>query len=381
MAAEAGRTGTDVTLFLCGDVMTGRGIDQIQASSVPPELHEPWVKNAMDYVRLAERANGPVPAPVDPAYVWGDALKVWAQTPHHLRFVNLETSITTSDDFWPSKGIHYRMHPGNVACLEAAGIDGCTLANNHVLDLGYRGLEDTLTTLAQAGIAVAGAGRDAAAAAAPAVFRLAGGVRVVVYGYALGSSGVPQDWAAGRVRAGVNRLPDLAPETADVVAETMLAGRRAGDITVASIHWGGNWGYDVGRDERGFAHRLIEAGAADIVHGHSSHHPKGIEYHRGRLILYGCGDFLNDYEGIGGHEAFRPWLSLMVFVSVNPADGRTTGLQMIPLAMRRLRLVMASPEDRDWLARRLQQAAPGEPTPLRIEGDRLVLVPGGDEAS
>jgi len=287
MAAEAGKSGTDVTLFLCGDVMTGRGIDQIQASSVPPELHEPWVKNAVDYVRLAERENGPVPAPVEPAYVWGDALKVWSETPHDLRFVNLETSITTSDDFWPSKGIHYRMHPGNVACLEAAGIDGCTLANNHVMDLGYRGLEETLTTLEHAGIAVAGAGRDAAAAAAPAVFPLAGGARVVVYGYALGSSGVPKDWAAGRARVGVNRLPDLAPETADAVAQAMLAGRRAGDITVASIHWGGNWGYDVGRDERGFAHRLVEAGAADIVHGHSSHHPKGMERHRGKLILYG----------------------------------------------------------------------------------------------
>jgi len=380
MAAEADRTGNGTTLFLCGDVMTGRGIDQIQANSVPPELHEPWVKNAMDYVRLAERENGPVPAPVDPAYIWGDALKVWAQTPHDLRFVNLETSITTSDDFWPSKGIHYRMHPDNAACLEAAGIDGCTLANNHVLDLGYRGLEETLTTLAHAGIAVAGAGRDAAAAAEPAVFPLAGGARVVVYGYALGSSGVPQDWAAGRGRAGVNRLPDLAPETADAVADTMLAGRRGGDITVASIHWGGNWGYEVSADERGFARRLVDTGAADIVHGHSSHHPKGMECHRGKLILYGCGDFLNDYEGIGGHEKFRPWLSLMVFVTVDPASGRTTGLQMVPLAMRRLRLVAAPAEDRQWLARQLEKAAPGEPTPLRIEGERLVLAPAGTSA-
>jgi len=171
MAADAGESRSSPTLFLCGDVMSGRGIDQIQARSVPPELHEPWIKNAMDYVRLAERENGPVPQPVDPAYVWGEALSVWAETPHDLRFVNLETSITTSDDFWPSKGIHYRMHPDNVACLRAAGIDGCTLANNHVMDLGYRGLEETLTTLQRADIAVTGAGSDAAAAAEPAVSR------------------------------------------------------------------------------------------------------------------------------------------------------------------------------------------------------------------
>jgi poly-gamma-glutamate synthesis protein (capsule biosynthesis protein) len=372
MTADAGESRSSPTLFLCGDVMTGRGIDQIQARSVPPELHEPWVKNAMDYVRLAERENGPVPQPVDPAYVWGEALPVWAGTPHDLRFVNLETGITTSDDFWPSKGIHYRMHPGNVACLRAAGIDGCTLANNHVMDLGYRGLEETLTTLERAGIAVTGAGRDAAAAAAPAVFTLAGDCRVVVHGFALGSSGVPEEWAAGRARAGVNRLPDLAPETADAVADAMLAGRRAGDVTVASIHWGGNWGYEITRDERHFARRLVDSGAADIVHGHSSHHPKGMERHRGKLILYGCGDFLNDYEGIGGHEAFRPWLSLMYFVTVDPASGRTTALSMVPLAIERLRLARARPEDAEWLARQLEKATPGEATRIRVQAGRLV---------
>jgi len=105
-----------------------------------------------------------------------------------------------------------------------------------------------------------------------------------------------------------------------------------------------------------------------------------MELHRGKLILYGCGDFLNDYEGIGGHEKFRPWLSLMVFVTVDPASGRTTGLQMVPLAMRRLRLVAAPAEDRQWLARQLEKAAPGEPTPLRIEGERLVLAPAGTSA-
>ena len=46
-----------------------------------------------------------------------------------------------------------------------------------------------------------------------------------------------------------------------------------------------------------FAHRLIDAGV-DVVHGHSSHHPRPIEVYRGKLILYGCGDTIDDYEGI-----------------------------------------------------------------------------------
>ena len=74
---------------------------------------------------------------------------------------------------------------------------------------------------------------------------------------------------------------------------------------VASVHWGSNWGYDIPREQTVFAHRLIDEAGVDIIHGHSSHHVRAIEVYKDRLILYGCGDFLNDYEGISGYEEFR----------------------------------------------------------------------------
>ena len=77
-----------------------------------------------------------------------------------LRIINLETSVTSSNDYWKGKGINYRMHPRNIPCLTAANIDGCTLANNHVLDWGYAGLKETLATLKQAHIKTAGAGAN-----------------------------------------------------------------------------------------------------------------------------------------------------------------------------------------------------------------------------
>jgi poly-gamma-glutamate synthesis protein (capsule biosynthesis protein) len=77
-----------------------------------------------------------------------------------VRIVNLETSITTSGDYWPGKEVHYRMNPRNIGSLTAAGIDCCALANNHVLDWGYEGLAETLATLDRAGIKHAGAGRN-----------------------------------------------------------------------------------------------------------------------------------------------------------------------------------------------------------------------------
>ncbi|NUO87918.1 MAG: hypothetical protein HOQ37_17640, partial [Cupriavidus sp.] len=149
-------------LFLCGDVMTGRGIDQILAHPSQPLLHESYVHSALDYVRLAERKAGPITRPAGPDYPWGDALAELASRAARPRIVNLETAVTTSDDAWPGKSVHYRMHPRNVDCLQAAGIDCAVLANNHVLDWGRAGLADTLDALDGAHIAHAGAGPDEA---------------------------------------------------------------------------------------------------------------------------------------------------------------------------------------------------------------------------
>jgi poly-gamma-glutamate capsule biosynthesis protein CapA/YwtB (metallophosphatase superfamily) len=73
---------------------------------------------------------------------------------------------------------------------------------------------------------------------------------------------------------------------------------------VVSIHWGPNWGYEVPQAQQDFAYTLIDHHGVNIIHGHSSHHVKGIEIHRSRPIFYGCGDLLTDYEGIEGYEFF-----------------------------------------------------------------------------
>ena len=111
-----------ITLFLCGDVMLGRGIDQILPHPSDPILHEPYVKNALEYVDLAEEANGPIPRPVDFSYVWGDALSELDRMAPDIRIINLETSVTNSNAYWKTKEVHYRMNPANIPCITAAGI-------------------------------------------------------------------------------------------------------------------------------------------------------------------------------------------------------------------------------------------------------------------
>ncbi len=347
-----------VRLFLCGDVMIGRGVDQILPAPCSPRLYEEYVSSAEDYVRLAEAASGPIPRPVDYSYIWGEALaELRAQTPD-AKLVNLETSVTRSETA-ERKAINYRVSPQNAECLRAAGIDCCVLANNHVLDWGPSGLIETLDTLARLGVAFAGAGRTIDDAQRPAILDIPRKGRVVVLSFALPDSGTPSDWAATPVSPGVNLLPDLFSASAGLACDLARKAARPGDILVVSIHWGANWGYRVSNAQRQFAHRLIEEAGASIVHGHSSHHPKGVEVYRNRLVLYGCGDFLNDYEGISGYESFRGDLSLMYFADIDAASGDLLQLRLVPLHMRRMRLKRASGADVEWLAHTLdRESAP-----------------------
>jgi len=343
------RTTQTITLFLGGDVMTGRGIDQVLPHPGNPRIYEPYMTSAKGYVRLAEEVNGPISKPVDFAYIWGDALEELRRTNPDARIINLETAVTSSPECWAGKGINYRMQPKNIPCITAAKIDCCVLSNNHVLDWGYAGLKETLTTLTGANLKAAGAGRNLSEAEAPAIIEVAGKGRVLVFGFGDESSGIPWLWGARRDRPGVNLLPDLSGDTVRRIAKRISGLKQKGDWVVASIHWGGNWGYEVLSAQREFAHRLIDQALVDVVHGHSSHHPKSVEVYKGKPILFGCGDFLNDYEGISGYEDFRGDLALMYFVTLDLATGMLVSLIMTPLQIRRFRLNYAYPDDVHWL--------------------------------
>jgi len=307
----------------------------------------------MDYVQLAEAANGPIPRGVDPAYVWGAALDEFNRMRPDARIINLETSITRSENY-ARKGINYRMSPDNADCLKPAAIDCCVLGNNHVLDWGRSGLLDTLATLEHLQIETAGAGPNRAQATAPAVLSIAGKGRVLVFSFAGVTSGTPRSWAAGSEAPGVNLLTNVSEASALRVADEIAGIVQPGDLIVVSVHWGPNWGYEISDEQRSFAHALIDRTGASIIYGHSSHHPKAIEVYRDRLILYGCGDFLNDYEGIKGYEKYRDDLVVMYFADLEPTGG-LAALQMVPLQIRRFQLVHPSRQDVRWMQQTLDR--------------------------
>ena len=353
--------------------MTGRGIDQILPHRGDPELRESVVTDARTYVTLAERVNGKVPAPTELEWPWGEALGLLDEFAPDVRLINLETAITAGGEFMRGKAVHYRMHPGNIGCLSTIRLDACALANNHVLDFGSQGLADTLQALSGAGIRGLGAGLNAEHAERPAVVAVPDGGRVVIASIGMGSSGIPRRWAAGESQPGVALVPDLSDRSAAAIAGRLVTMKRPGDIAIVSVHWGSNWGYDVDQRQVEFAHQLIDAGV-DIVHGHSSHHPRPIEVYRGKLIMYGCGDTIDDYEGIRTFDAFRHELRLLYFASVDRDSGRLAALRMSPMRMRRMRLEHASSDDAEWLRSTLERIS--GPFGTRVDTINGVLTVG-----
>ncbi|MFW6175447.1 MAG: CapA family protein, partial [Acidobacteriota bacterium] len=201
------------------------------------------------------------------------------------------------------------------------------------------------------------------------------GARVLVIAAATTTCGVPGSWEATERRSGVFLLPDPPERAAAAVREALESVRRPGDVAVASIHMGGNWGWEVPRSQRRLARALIDEAGVDVVHGHSSHHVKGVEVHAGRLVLYGCGDLLTDYEGIGGREEYRGGLALLYFPTLDPSTGALRSLEMTPVTTRRFRLERCDREETRWLAETLTRE--GEPFGTGAEtapGGRLRLL-------
>jgi poly-gamma-glutamate synthesis protein (capsule biosynthesis protein) len=324
-----------LTLALIGDVMLGRGVDAALKQ-------------------------------MQPADMWGDVLPhLWQAD---LRIANLECALTRHAQPWARswKMFHFRADPGAVHCLQAARIDACSLANNHILDFEARGLRDTLHTLDAAGIHHAGAGINAGEAAAPALIDIAGeqSCRIALLAF---TDNQP-DFAAAEQQPGTNYLEvSLHAETLARVADAIAQARaRGADWVVFSNHWGANFIERPAPDFRRFAHRVIELGA-DAYYGHSAHICQGIEIYRNKPILYDTGDFIDDYAVDPVLRNDRSCLFRLLFDL-----GQLQRVELIPVRLAVAQVRLARGEDFAAIATRMEKLCAELGTPLERQADRLV---------
>lgn len=280
-----------------------------------------------------------------PEFPWGDTLPLLGAA--DWRFCNLECVIADGGAPWSAypKAFHFRSAAKNVAVLGAARIDAVSLANNHVLDYGYDALLEMLEILDGAKILHAGAGRNFEEAARTAT--------AVVRGRKLGLLAFTDnepEWEATTDRPGIFYVPvEPGDPRAAQLLDIVRASAAAVDLLIVSAHWGPNWDYATPKEHVGFAHALVEAGAGVVI-GHSSHVFRGVEFYRDRPIIYGAGNFIDDYavdEVERNDESF-------VFM-LETGNGIPRGLRLHPTVIRNFRARQASRTEGKRISTKMRQ--------------------------
>jgi len=324
-----------VTLSLTGDVMLGRLMNGV--------LHD-----------------------LGPRYPWGDTLPLLRSA--DLTLVNLECVIALGGEPWSRwpKVFHFRADPIALDALLEAGVDFVSLANNHVLDYQEEALLEMLQRLHAAGIAHAGAGRNLAEAARPALLE-AGDLRIAVLAFTDNEPG----WAATEDRPGTNYLPVTTEhEGFERVRQGIAAARSGGaDLVVVSNHWGPNMRERPTPEFRSFAHAVLDAGA-DLYVGHSAHLFQGVEMYRGKPIFYDAGDFVDDYAV---DPALRNDRSALIRCAVGPAG--VTEIRLVPVLIADFQVNLAKGEEFDAIAARLQSLSAELGTRLVVREGTLEVTP------
>jgi poly-gamma-glutamate capsule biosynthesis protein CapA/YwtB (metallophosphatase superfamily) len=297
--------------------MLGRLIDQM----FPQHVSEP------DEARIANsfRKSHSALADYGPKSPWGNTLPLLLNA--DLNILNLETSATTHPTKWPNKVFNYRMHPENVNALQAAKISYAGLANNHTLDFSEPGLLETVKIVKKAGIAFAGAGETEDEATRPAILQLPTSDRRSKHEIHIwAAADHPRDWAA----VPTFHFIDYTQKTRQRLKTLLIKPTSNAALKIFSVHWGPNYSWQPAQEIQDLAHFLIDECGIDIIHGHSSHHVQGVEKYKGKLIIYGCGDFVDDYALTPG---YRNDLSAIWQVTVEEAmkepEGRSLRLKKL----------------------------------------------------
>lgn len=210
-----------------------------------------------------------------------------------LSIANLECALTASNQIWPGapKAFYFGAPPQAVETLLDAGIDMLSLANNHILDFGVAGLQQTLLLLQTHGIHHAGSGNNLDAARAPAIVARNG----IKFGMAAFCDH-QADFAAAADRPGIAYV-DLEDEPGTLAAlRSALELLQQADVDwpLLAIHWGPNMVYRPAAQIRRIAHATIDMGWK-ILFGHSAHVFQGIEIYQRCPIIYAAGDLVDDY--------------------------------------------------------------------------------------
>ena len=246
-----------------------------------------------------------------------------------LFVTNLECPLTDEGIPHATKDIIFRGRPENVAGLVYAGVDIAVLANNHVIDYGLRGMQETQEILDGAGILYCGAGENEYEALQPA-FKTINGIRVGVLSFC---NRTGRDYNmrpfldAGFDRYGyayfsAYNLERSVPDAADQCDLLVVEAHGGSEYAQAPAAFDPNMEYPPNHDERivftarvdsamrELEHLAIDLGAGLVI-GHHPHVLQGFEVYNGVLIAHSLGNFAFD------QNFWETWPSALVWTEID----------------------------------------------------------------
>lgn len=282
----------------------------------------------------------------------------------NVRVANLETAISDQGKPPPGKPYVFNASPEQVRVLQRLRLDAAILANNHSMDMGAEGMRRSIEVLRSGGIAAVGVGENSAAAAAPLLISRHGQT-LALFAFNMINE--------ADTSAAANR-PGAAPYSSAMLANVRAASRDV-DCTLVSLHWGMEYYLRPTPEQVQIARSLIDAGA-NVVVGHHSHTPQGVEIYRDGLILYSLGNFL---FGSSNEDQSH---NLLARLHITPGKGCIARATLIPIwgkfsAQARRPAPLQGAEFRSfahefyWLVHDVSPATAAKLAPIEGEGIRL----------
>jgi len=204
-----------------------------------------------------------------------------------LTVINLESPITNSTN--PrDKLITFKADPKFTKSLKEAGVDVACLANNHIMDYGEKGLNDTIQNLKAAGIMYVGAGPNITEAYKPLIIDIKG-KRIAI----IQASEFADEYY---MPPATKNRPGFAPISWEHIKSAIDDAKKAGaDYIICEFHYGNEYRYTPNELQKDISHKCIDEGAFMVV-GHHPHVPGSIEKYKGRLIFYSLGNCVFDMQ-------------------------------------------------------------------------------------
>jgi poly-gamma-glutamate synthesis protein (capsule biosynthesis protein) len=296
-------------------------------------------------------------------YVWCDSLQLMREA--DLSLINLECVIASKGTEWTRtwKPFHFRAALEAIEVLKTASIDYVSLANNHTLDYEVEALMEMLDLLDKNRISHSGAGRNLREAADTAVLEM-NGMKIGI----ISLTDNQPEWEAKADSPGVNFIPITLEDGYEArLEECVKNARNRSDLVIVSSHVGPHFRERPSQAYVNFAHKIIDLGA-DIYWGHSNHMPQGIEIYKKKVILYDCGDFVDDYAV---DPYYRNDLSFIFLVNLKGES--VSSIELVPIKISDMKACTAPPWDADFIIKRMIGQCKELGTSATVRERRIVI--------